>query len=219
MLVKSRCQWVPMGWRFFILSVVILLMGCETEPAPPVDPALLNLQISPPSLEEVGDRLVGPVVYTIDARSQTEWTYFDFSRNSVVTVSTRESLEWDLAFRRTKILTNSGKTNPQGGGGAINLGPIDFYTVERAPAEGYLTDRQGKNFLETENEALLSWYSYNMMTNTLRTKNHTYIIRTADGKYAKMRILYYYCAGHVSGCMTIEYVYQGDGSRNFTNNS
>jgi hypothetical protein len=47
----------------------------------------------------------------------------------------------------------------------------------------------------------------------------TYAIRTADGKYAKMRLLSYYCdGGQASGCFTLEYVYQGDGSRRFVHN-
>jgi hypothetical protein len=206
---------IRIGWSLF--CICLLLLGCRSEPEPPLDPALQNLQVSPPSLEEVGERLIGPIIYTIDARSPTDWTYFDFSRNSVVTVGERESLDWDLAFRRYKVLSNSGKTNPKGGGGIIDLGSVDFYAVQNAPEEGYVIDTQGKNFLETENQAIRSWYAYSAMTNTLKTKNHTYIIRTTDGKYAKMRIRHYYCAGHVSGCMTIEYVYQGSGSRSFIN--
>jgi HmuY protein len=50
----------------------------------------------------------------------------------------------------------------------------------------------------------------------LHPKPNVYIIRTADGKYAKMRIISYYCdGGQASGCFTIEYIYQGDGSRRF----
>ena len=37
-------------------------------------------------------------------------------------------------------------------------------------------------------------------------------VRTHDGKYAKMHILSYYCANKSAGCLTFEYVYQGDGS-------
>jgi hypothetical protein len=31
-----------------------------------------------------------------------------------------------------------------------------------------------------------------------------------------MRILSYYCDGNISGCLTFEYVYQGDGSTRLT---
>jgi hypothetical protein len=47
----------------------------------------------------------------------------------------------------------------------------------------------------------------------LRPKSQVYVIHTADGKYAKMRLVSSYCDGNqASGCFTMEYVYQGDGS-------
>ena len=41
----------------------------------------------------------------------------------------------------------------------------------------------------------------------------TYAVRTADGRYAKFSIVGYYCGEVRSGCFTIRYAYQGDGSR------
>jgi hypothetical protein len=42
-----------------------------------------------------------------------------------------------------------------------------------------------------------------------------YAIRTADGRYAKLEIVSYYCPGAVSGCLTFRYAYQGSGARAF----
>ncbi len=44
-----------------------------------------------------------------------------------------------------------------------------------------------------------------------------YAIRTADGRYAKVEIVGYYCPGAEPGCLTLRYVYQGDGSRRLSN--
>ncbi len=41
----------------------------------------------------------------------------------------------------------------------------------------------------------------------------TVAVRTADGRFAKVQILGYYCSGPRAGCLTFRYVYQGDGSR------
>jgi HmuY protein len=41
----------------------------------------------------------------------------------------------------------------------------------------------------------------------------TFVLRTADGRYAKLRVLSYYCPGPEPGCLTIEYSFQGNGSR------
>jgi len=37
-------------------------------------------------------------------------------------------------------------------------------------------------------------------------------VRTADGRYAKLEMVGYYCPGARPGCPTFRYVYQGDGS-------
>ena len=40
-----------------------------------------------------------------------------------------------------------------------------------------------------------------------------YAVRTADGHYAKLEIMSYYCAVVGTACVTFRYAYQGDGSR------
>ncbi|MBI3090499.1 MAG: HmuY family protein [Candidatus Tectomicrobia bacterium] len=161
---------------------------------------------------EAGAQLVGPLVYTVDARSKTLWTHFDFSRGSVV-AGDEEGLDWDIAFRRNKIKTNGGATNPRAQAGLIDLGPVDFARVTEAPAGGYALDVKSSDRMGTENPLPQKWYDYNPLGFTLKSKNHTYAVRTADGRYAKFRILNYYCNRKDGGCVTIEYVYQGDGSR------
>jgi HmuY protein len=59
-----------------------------------------------------------------------------------------------------------------------------------------------------------------VMARHLRPKPNVYAIRMADGKYIKMRLVSYYCdGGQASGCFTIEYGYQGNGSRRFVETS
>ena len=104
----------------------------------------------------------------------------------------------------------------------MNLGAVAFDEVVEAPAEGYIEDTIASinpEAIVTENLAIKAWYHYNFLTHVLRPKADVYAIRTADGKYAKMRLISYYCeGGQASGCFTIQYVYQGDGSRYFLQN-
>jgi hypothetical protein len=184
-------------------------------PGPPVG----HFTVTAPNPVEVGDRLVGPVLYTLEARAAEEWTFFDLSRGSVVEVPHQFGLDWDLAFQRHTIRTNGGATNPKGRGGILNLGDVAFDEVFEAPAEGYVGDTIASinpQEIVTENLAVKAWYHYNFLTHVLRPKANVYVLRTADGKYAKMRLVSYYCeGGQASGCFTFEYVYQGDGSRRF----
>jgi HmuY protein len=180
-------------------------------------PRVGNFSVTPPHPLTVGDRLVGPIFYTLDARAAEQWTYFDFSRGSAVEVPHQFGVDWDLAFQRHKILANGGATDPKGRGAILNLGQVPFEEVREVPAEGYIEDTIASitpETLTTENLAIKAWYHYNFLTHVLRPKPNVYAIRTADGKYAKLRIVSYYCdGGQASGCFTIEYVYQGNGSR------
>ncbi len=45
--------------------------------------------------------LMSPRVVMINASSEDNWVYFDFSRGGVVKIQDPTSLEWDLAFRRS----------------------------------------------------------------------------------------------------------------------
>ena len=197
------------------VTVPLILFACTQSSGPPEQPS--RFTIIPPLPKEVGEQLTEVITYTIDARSTTEWTYFDFSRGSTVEIWGRRSLNWDLAFQRNKIISNSGLTNPEGNGGIVELSSADFESVTEAPEEGYVTDTKTRDRIETENKAIVRWFDYSYTANTLKPKKSVYIIRTADGKYARMKILHYYCEGHISGCLTIQYVYQGNGSRKFVN--
>jgi HmuY protein len=208
--------WIKVGLLALpCLVLVLLFLAPWLFPGPPVG----NYVVTPPHPVEVGQRFVGPAVYTLDARASDQWGYFDFSRGSVVEVPHQFSIDWDLAFQRHKILANGGATNPKGKGAILNLGEVPFEGITEAPTRGYVEDTIASitpESLTTENLAMKAWYRYNMLTHILRPKPNVYVIRTADGKYAKMRLLSYYCGGgEASGCFTFEYVYQGDGSRSF----
>ena len=83
--------------------------------------------------QEVGDRLVGPSVFTVDGRGD-ELTLFDFSTGSVV--ESPDPLGWDLAFRRFTILANGGP-DFAGQGGILDLGITSLDSLRAVPTNGY----------------------------------------------------------------------------------
>jgi HmuY protein len=201
-------------WRLISLWIVVLfLVGCSGETVSHDDPTSSTYQPTPPQPQEVGARLVGPIVYTIDARSRDVWMYFDFARGSVVTVQDPKTEAWDLMFQRYVIKTNGGATNPTGQGALLSLKERDFAAVTAVPEKAeFVTDVHPKNRPSSYNPVMEKWFSYSYLANVLVPKPLVYLVRTHDGKYAKMHILSYYCANKSSGCLTFEYVYQGDGS-------
>ena len=150
----------------------------------------------------------------INASSEDSWVYFDFSRGEVVNIHDKTSLEWDLAFRRSKVISNGGATNKFGKAGLIDLGSLNFDQVVDVPLDNYIPDMATRT--ETENPILLKWYRYNYLTHKLSAKPNTYAVRTANSKYVKVKFLDFYCANKETGCIKMQYVYQNNGSNQFT---
>lgn len=183
------------------LATVLLVAGSLRRPEVP------TFELTTPAPREVGDSLVGPRVYTLDASDPERWVFFDFSRGSVV--SDPGPGEWDLAFNRFSVIANGGPAF-EGEGGVVDLGEIPFDSVTVAPAGGYETTRGGR---DSVNAGLERWYDYSFTSHVLSSRGHVYVVRTADGRHARLRFLGYYCPGARPACVTFEYVYQGGEGR------
>lgn len=140
--------------------------------------------------------LVGPVVFTVDARAADAWREFSFRRGSVVDTG------GDLWFKRYAIVAGPGA-------GIRDLGETSFDAVPSVPADGY---QANEGAAEPRNPAIAAWYRYGFFTHVLTPRPHVWAVRTADGRYAKLELLGYYCPGPQPGCVTFRYAYQGDGT-------
>jgi hypothetical protein len=150
---------------------------------------------------------------TLNASSEKEYVYFDFSSGKPVKILDSSSLEWDLAFRRGKVISNGGASSKLGKAGLIDLGTVEFDEVVKVPTENYIQDSAAKT--ENENPVLSKWYNYNYLTHKLTAKQNIYAVKTANGKFAKFQFLSFYCSNKEAGCIKIRYVYQDSGSNSF----
>jgi hypothetical protein len=164
---------------------------------------------SPAAGPEPASGPTGPLRYTIDATDDAEWRHFSFARGGLVEPA--DPLGWDLAFRRFHVIANGGDRFA-GQAGILDLGPVAFDSVGEAPVDGYVETRAAR---DTVNPAIDHWYVYSWVSHILKSNGHVYTVRTADGRYAKLRIVSYYCPDAVPGCMTFEYVYERSGGRAF----
>ncbi|HUP19579.1 MAG TPA: HmuY family protein [Gemmatimonadota bacterium] len=183
-----------------VLVAASLVIGTLDRPEPP------SFSPTPAAPREVGGDAAGPAVVTVDASDAGRWRFWDFSRASVV--ESPGPLEWDLAFRRNEIAVNGGAAFRGQGGARPEAAPFDSLRV--APAGGYRTATAVR---DSASPAFDDWYDYGFTTHLLTPRARTYAIRTADGKFAKLEILGYYCPGARAGCLTFRYFYRGDGSR------
>jgi len=163
--------------------------------------------------------------FEVNSSSSTTWTYFSFAKNDTVVVADPEnSLEWDLAFQRYRIRTNGGKSG-SGAGSAANsyqkgeagfdalkvvsdtVTFTDDDSIEIAVQQGYAT--------YIVNPELYTWFSIELAAQGTQIvpSDYVYIVRTADGKYAKVWFKSYYSTLNVSGYVTFQYKYQPDASK------
>jgi hypothetical protein len=162
--------------------------------------------LSEPTEREAPAGLVGPDTATLDARDGDRWTRF----NLALGVIAKPGEAWDVAVKRYRLVVNGGP-GLSGQAGVVALDSA-FVTILEAPADGYGESRVTPGG-DTVNAVLEDWYSYSLFSHLLEPRPTTYVIRTHDGKYAKLSVLGYYCPGPEPGCLTIKYAYQGDGSR------
>lgn len=195
--------WLILLAAGFVAATALIVAASLRRPEP------ATYRPTPPDPRPVGEALVADRTVTLDARSDRGWVRYDFSRSSAV--ADTGGLGWDVAARRFHLVVNGGDGFP-GRAGAVDLGRVPFDSVRRAPADGYRGSRRERNG-EARHPVLDEWYDYSFITHLLTPRPRTYALRTADGRYAKIRILGYYCPGAEPGCITFRYAYQGDGSR------
>lgn len=144
-----------------------------------------------------------------------DFTKFDFSTGQ----STTSATDWDIAFRGTSIIINGGASTGSDGepnrtgnaavyitsGGLAAIGEVDTQLFVQDTATGYAIASGSGN----------GWYTYSGPPNHLiePITGGVLVIRTRDGKYAKLAIESYYKDMDPSNpangrYYTFDYVYQ-----------
>lgn len=148
------------------------------------------------------------------------FTKFSFSQNTTVTDDS-----WDIAFRGTTIIVNGGTTigitdePTRMGIGAVSIVSNTLNAVTTVPnPETFLQDATNTYAIPTGSGN--GWYNYNSTTNMITPiAGKILVIKTHDGKYAKMEIISYYKdapanpdATALTRYFTFNYVYQPNGT-------
>lgn len=149
-----------------------------------------------------------------------QFTKFSFSQNAIVT-----SDLWDIAFRGTTIIVNGGAAigitdePARTGIGAVSIVSNTLSGLTLIPdASTFKQDQASSYAIPTGSDN--GWYNYNSTTNLITPiAGKILVIKTHDGKYAKMEIISYYKdapaspdASSLSRYFTFKYVYQPSGT-------
>lgn len=212
---RARAVRASTGVPLLVIFLVMGALGC-TENLVDDPPALVaavtveNLAADPPTgTDPVTGRPVGTGRYTL----------FSLREDRIIANTDSATSSWDLAFSGTTILANSGSSGPGQGGAAIVALPFEE-VVEAPTDEAFLVDAPGAPAPAAGPHGV--WYNYNAQTHVVTpVPGRTLVVRTADGRFAKVRILSYYrdnpdvVDAHAEArYYTFEYVFQNDGSRN-----
>jgi HmuY protein len=150
-------------------------------------------------------------LYTLDARDKENWTFFDLDQGTII-ASAFEEPDWDLAFRRTKLLTNSGITNPVGRVGAVDLGALDLEIAVPPSSPEFVVDALGGDDGDDQRNAAISrWYNYDFIRHVIVARDDVYLVLTSDGGSVLIQFDSYYCEDDSPGCVTFRYRLLPDG--------
>jgi hypothetical protein len=155
-----------------------------------------------------------------------KYSFFNMRTNTWVSNADSASTNWDLAFSGSTIRINGGTSGTGSGGAFVWVGSFD--NLATVPADSTFKTDNYPTYAITKGSGK-GWYSYDGATNLLTPiPGRVLVIKTADGKYAKVEILNYYRGGTTPSASasddvktteqryyTFRYTYQSSGSTTF----
>lgn len=183
-----------------------------------------NADIGQPDQPEVNEPetpVTNSTVYIASSKETDPWVYFSFEKGilNLTEEAAVNSLDWDLAFQRYYIRTNSG-TSGKGKGGAIDMSKVAFDEVVNVPKSGYVVDEEidmvagmTGTVKKSGNPAFkcsgsMGWAHFNAPASMTWSYNkNVFAIQTADGKHWAKIIMKDYKSTNTKGNIEFEYVY------------
>jgi hypothetical protein len=138
-----------------------------------------------------GGRGHHPDTLTVDASESGRWRFVDLDRGRVLALP--DTAGWDLAIRRFHVIVSRA---------IADAGAVPFDRLARPPESGYISNTLDS---DTTNAAISRWYSYSMLSHLLVPRSRLYVVRTSEGRFAKLELLSYYCPGLQAGCLTFRF--------------
>lgn len=160
------------------LSLSILLLGASL--------TLLNTSCSKDDETTPADAdLEIKAVADLDGTPGT--VYYSLALNQKITAADTTTSKWDIMFKGTTIYVNSGSSGT--GNTQAQVVSSTFEDLLSAPETGYKADATGA-------AAISGWYTYTNVTEPqhaiLTVPGKIIVLKTSDGKYAKLEMISYY---------------------------
>lgn len=208
--------------RLILAAVGFAVMGLASckkdDPAPVTIQAstVSNLPADPPSggYDPMSGQPIGVT---------KKFTLFSFKTGAIVANADSATNKWDLGFNGTTIIVNNTTSGP--GTASVQVVSGIFDELLTAPETGYKTDDRTvvPTAYAIPKGSGNGWYNYDGATNVISPiAGRIIVVKTSEGKYAKVEILSYYKDAPVSPSSstadryyTFRYVYQSGTGTSF----
>lgn len=213
-----------------VATVIISAVACKKEKIEPVvDPGAFNVAVSGKIVTV--SNLPADTIIGFSATGQPvgagKYSFFSFETNNRVSNADSATTKWDIAFSGTTIRVNNTTGGPGNAGAFVYAGTFDALLV--VPIDSvFKTDNHPVSYAITKGSGK-GWYNYDGPTNLLTPiPGRVLVIKTANGKYAKVEILNYYKGGVTPSATAADnvkineqryykfrYTFQGNGTTGF----
>ncbi len=198
---------------------VIGLASCKKDDPAPVTiqaSTVSNLPADPPSggYDPMSGQPIGVT---------KKYTLFSFKTGAIVANADSATNKWDLGFNGTTIIVNNTTSGP--GTASVQVVSGIFDELLTAPETGYKTDDRTvvPTAYAIPKGSGKGWYNYDGATNVISPMaGRIIVVKTSEGKYAKVEILSYYKDAPVAPSSstadryyTFRYVYQSGTGTSF----
>jgi hypothetical protein len=201
----------------FGLLATVLLASCSKDD---------SNQVVPVETKTIKDLAAAPTVNPTNGQPQaptSRFTFFSLRTGEVVANTDSLTDKWDLGFRGTTIIVNGGPIRAGKGGIYLHTGLFD--ELKEVPATATFLVDESTTKLALTPASGQGWYNYNAMANVISPiPGRVLVVRTGDGRFAKVEILSYYkdapatvTPTSVARYYTFRYVFQPDGSKKLSN--
>jgi hypothetical protein len=176
-----------------VLASFFLLQSCKKDDAPVDESTIYQVTVSDLAADTIVYLDGQPVLSNGQPAGAGKFTFYSLEDNAIISSADTTTLDWDLGFRGTTIITNGGTSGPGGGGAFVYTGT--FTDLTAVPADSiFKVDNSPTMAITTGSNK--GWYVYNGQQNLITPiPGRVLVIRTASGKYAIVEILNYYKGG------------------------
>ncbi len=204
---------MKMTFKLFAASIAILFVACNGDDDPVINTiatvSVANLPADPPTGYDPTNG--APIGQT------NKFSFFRFSDSTIVAHSDSATTKWDIGFRGSEVILNSGISGPGNAAAFVFNGLLSELKV--VPTDSTFKQDATGNYAIGK-----TWYNYDPVAMVLTPKpGKIFVIRTSDNKFVKMEVLSYYKNSPTSPnaftdaarYYSFRYVYQGNGTTKF----